>query len=303
MALGLSFGGGTASAAVNQVATVAPGVYFHEGDVGRKGHCNTGWIVFEDFILVVDANFPSGAEEVLPKIRAISPKPVRFVFDTHHHGDHAYGNEFWRRQGAVAVAHAGVLAEMKRFETGYYGNTPGRWEDVAKGRKDVAASRLHPPVLTFERELLLEDGMHQVELRHLGTAHTRGDGFVWLPKQRILFTGDACVNGPYNSMGDADTTAWVRTLEAARALQPKVICPGHGPMGGPEILEHQLEFITSLRSEVRKLIADGLSAQEIKAAAKLIKETLRRRDPLALYIGPFFESQVEKVHADLTRSP
>ena len=71
---------------VNKAQEVAPGVWFHEGDGARKGHCNNGWIVFNDYILVVDGNFPSGAIEVLPKIKATSPNPIRFTFDTHHHG-------------------------------------------------------------------------------------------------------------------------------------------------------------------------------------------------------------------------
>ncbi|MFM7101072.1 MAG: MBL fold metallo-hydrolase, partial [Verrucomicrobiota bacterium] len=82
-------------AEVGKPQEVAPGVWFHEGDIGRRGHCNNGWIVFRDYVLVIDANFPSGAQDVIPKIRAVTDKPIRFVFDTHHHGDHAYGNQVW----------------------------------------------------------------------------------------------------------------------------------------------------------------------------------------------------------------
>jgi glyoxylase-like metal-dependent hydrolase (beta-lactamase superfamily II) len=89
------------AAEVNKAQEVAPGVWFHEGDGARKGHCNNGWIVFNDYILVVDGNFPSGAIEVLPKIKATSPNPIRFTFDTHHHGDHAYGNQVWFENGAT----------------------------------------------------------------------------------------------------------------------------------------------------------------------------------------------------------
>ncbi len=57
----------------------------------HQGHCNNGWVIFKDYVLVIDANFPSGAQNIFPKIRAITPKPIRFAFDTHHHGDHATG--------------------------------------------------------------------------------------------------------------------------------------------------------------------------------------------------------------------
>jgi len=279
-------------AEVNKVEQVAPGVHFHEGDIGRKGHCNNGWIVFDDYVLVIDGNFPSGAQEIIPKIKSATDKPIRFAFDTHHHGDHAYGNQIWLENGATPVAHAGVLAEMKKYE-------PGRWEDTAKIRKDVAATKLKPPTLLFNKDLIFDDGTHRVELLHFGVAHTHGDGFAWLPKERILFTGDACVNGPYNFMGDGDSGEWVKTLEAARKLQPKVICPGHGPMGGPEILDNQIAFFVALRGEVKKLMDAGMKPEEIKASAVLIKETLRKQDNIALYIGQSFAAQVEKIYVEM----
>jgi len=292
-----------AAAEVNQAEAIAPGVYFHEGDIGRKGHCNNGWIVFDDYVLVVDGNFPSGAQEVLPKIKGTSGKPIRFTFDTHHHGDHAYGNQTWLENGATPVAHLGVLEEMKKFETGHFGSQPGRWEDTAKGRPDVAASKLKPPTLLFRKEMIFDDGKRRVELHHFGVAHTRGDGFAWLPNERILFTGDACVNGPYNYMGDGDSGEWVKTLEAARQLQPRMICPGHGPRGGAEVLDNQIMFLTELRKEVKKLVDAGMKPAEVKAAVVGIKETLRKRESIAIYIGPFFEAQVEKICVEMGGQP
>src|SRR5438094_699935 len=176
---------------VNKVDPVATDVYFHEGDLEGRGHCNNGWVVFEDYVLVIDANFPSGALEVIPKIKGMTPKPVRFAVDTHHHGDHAYGNQVWVENGATPVAHTGVIEEMKLYE-------PGRWEGAAKSRADLKASRLKAPSVLFPRELFFDDGKHRVELMHLGVAHTHGDAFAWLAAERVLFTGDACVNGPYN---------------------------------------------------------------------------------------------------------
>jgi len=76
---------------------VASDVYFHEGDISDTADavCNNGWILFEDYVLVVDANFPAGAKLMISKIRALTDKPIRFAFDTHHHGDHAYGNQIF----------------------------------------------------------------------------------------------------------------------------------------------------------------------------------------------------------------
>jgi glyoxylase-like metal-dependent hydrolase (beta-lactamase superfamily II) len=295
----LPFAGASAFAEVNRAEQIAPGVYFHEGDIGRKGHCNNGWVVFEDYVLVIDGNFPSGAQEIIPKIKAATDKPIRFAFDTHHHGDHAYGNQIWLETGATPVAHAGVLEEMKKYETGHFGGKPGRWEDTAKNRSDVAASKLKPPTLLFTKDMIFDDGKQRVELLHFGVAHTHGDGFAWLPREKILFTGDACVNGPFNFMGDGNTAEWVKTLEAAKRLGPKTICPGHGYMGGPEVLDDQISFLTELRKEVKKLVDAGAKLEEARAAAAVIKETLRKNERIARYIGTSFDSQVEKIFREM----
>lgn len=293
----------SARAEVNKVEQIAPAVYFHEGDLKNHGHCNNGWIVFEDYVLVIDGNFPSGAKEIIPKIRAVTDKPIRFAFDTHHHGDHAYGNQIWVENGAVPVAHEGVVEEMKKYETGFYGDKPGRWEDAAKGRPDVAATKLKPPTLLFRKDMIFDDGKHRVELVHLGVAHTRGDGFAWLPKEKILFTGDACVNGPYNYAADGDTGQWVRTLEAARQLGATVICPGHGPIGTGQVLDEQQSYFVALRAEVKKLVDAGKKGQEIKMAVDDIKATIQKNQGIARYVGDFFPAQVEKVYTEMGGKP
>src|ERR1035437_8189960 len=96
---------------VGKVDLVAPDIYFHEGQVTANANavCNNGWILFEDYVLVIDANFPAGAKEVIGKIRSLTDKPIRFALDTHHHGDHAYGNQVFVENGAVPVAHTGVI--------------------------------------------------------------------------------------------------------------------------------------------------------------------------------------------------
>ena len=293
-----------ALAAVNEATKIAADVYFHEGDIGRKGHCNNGWIVFADYVLVIDGNFPSGALEVIPKIKASSgDKPIRFAFDTHHHGDHAYGNQVWHEHGAIPVAHEAVVSEMKKYETGHFGGKPGRWEDAAKGRKDVAASKLKPPTVLFRKELFFDDGQHRVELLHFGTAHTHGDAFAWLPKEKILFTGDACVNGPYNYVGDGDTGEWIKTLEAVRKLGPKMICPGHGPAGDASVLDDQIFYFTELRREVEKLVKAKKTPEEVKAAVPAVKAALLKHERIARYIGMFIDAQVEKVYVEMGGKP
>lgn len=280
---------------VSTVKELAPGVYFHEGDLASKGHCNTGWVIFDDYVLVLDANFPSGAQEVIPKIKAQTSKPIRFAFDTHHHGDHAYGNQVWADQGATPVAHEGVVEEMKKYE-------PGRWESAAREREDVRNSKLKPPSLLYRDLMIFDDGKHRVELRFLGVAHTHGDGFAWLPKEQILFTGDACVNGPYNFMGDGESAKWIETLGKAQQLGARTVAPGHGPLGGSNVLEAQKQFFIGLRAEVEKRKAK--SPEEVHKEVDAIRQALLPRHAKYIDASPKalipFEAQVAQVYKEMT---
>jgi glyoxylase-like metal-dependent hydrolase (beta-lactamase superfamily II) len=294
---------GAAKAAdeVNQAVPIAKDVYFHQGDIEHQGHCNNGWIIFKDYVLVIDANFPSGAQTILPKIRALTSKPIRFAFDTHHHGDHAYGNQVWVDNGATPVAHTGVIEEMKRYETGYYGNTPGRWEEAAKTRPDVAASRLSPPSVLFPRELFFDDGEHRVELIHLGVAHTHGDAMAWLPKEKILFSGDACVNGPYNFVGDGNVEKWIATLDNARKLGAQTLCPGHGPRGDENVLGDQQLFFQVLSQSVSKRVKEKQTSRQLFESVARIREEIMAQPRIARYASKdSLSAQVEKVYNEMT---
>lgn len=292
----------TAPGQINTVQTLAPGVYFHEGDP-RRGHSNNGWVECEDFVFVIDANFPSGAEIVMPKIKETSAKPVRFVFDTHHHGDHAYGNKLWADAGATIVANTGVLTEMKSAETGYFGDAPGHWEATAKNRPDVAASALKPPVLLFPQELVVDDGKRRIELHYFGVAHTRGDGFAWLPHEKILFTGDACVNGPHNYLADANVGDWIKTLEAVKQLGAQIVCPGHGPRGGPEIIADQQAYFIALMAQIRALVDAHKTPAEVKAALPAIASEMKLHANIARYVPNSLNQHAERVYLELGGQP
>ena len=292
-----------AASQINTVKELAPGVYFHEGDLrGDKGHCNNGWVIFDDYVLVLDANFPSGAQEIIPKIKAQTSKPIRFAFDTHHHGDHAYANQVWIDNGAVPVAHENVVSEMRKYETGLFGGKPGRWEGEAKQREDLRTTRLKAPSLLYRDLMIFDDGRHRVELRYFGVGHTHGDGFAWLPNEGILFTGDAAVNGPYNYMGDGDSAAWIETLARVQTLGAKIVAPGHGPTGDAGVLEAQRQYFVALRAEVEQ--RKGLPPDRVRAEVPIMRDALLKEH--ATYIDARatsitgFESQVAQVYRELT---
>lgn len=282
-----------APAQINTVQTVAPGVYFHEGDP-RRGHSNNGWVVFDDFVLVIDANYPSGARIVMPQVATTTDKPVRFVFNTHHHGDHAYGNEAWAEAGATLVASTGMLDEMKKVETGFFGGEPGRWEASAAKRPDVAGTKLKPPLMLFPKDLFLDDGQRRVELRWFGPGHTKGDAYAWLPKEKILFTGDACVNGASNNVNDGDLAEWIKTLELVKQLGAVKVCPGHGPMGGPEIIADQQAYFIALRREVKTRFDAHRTPAEVMATIPEISAALKQNGRIARYVPASLVAHVQK---------
>jgi cyclase len=292
----------SAAAQINTVQTVAPGVYFHQGDP-KRGHSNNGWVVFDDYVMLIDANYPSGADVVVPKIKDTTDKPVRIVFDTHHHADHAYGNQVWINAGAVPVAYVGAIEEMKKVETGYYGGPPGRWEEAAKKRPDVAGSKLKPPSVLFPKEMFIDDGHERVELRWYGVAHTHGDAVAWMPKEKILFTGDVCVNGPHNNVNDGDVAQWIQTLERLKALGAVTVCPGHGPMGGPEIIADQQAYFVALQQQVRALIDAHKTPADVKAALPALAATLKQNSQIARYVPANLTAHVQKVYTELGGTP
>lgn len=239
------------------------GVWFLEG-VASKGDCNNAVIEMHDYLIVADAGYPQRAHDVMRILPQLSPKPVRWVFDTHAHRDHAYGNVVWTQAGATTLAYSGVVEDMNRWE-------PVRWQATMKVRPDVRATGerdVQRPKRTFSgpRFTLRDPGPHGrvVEFLHFGWGHTPGDGFVWLPKERVLCSGDTAVNGPRNKLLDAWIANWARVLDKTLALHPKYVLPGHGGMGGPNILVGQRDFLLGLSSAVRAQAALGLKPEAMR---------------------------------------
>src|SRR6266496_3278327 len=143
----------------NEVREIAPGVFFRYSQISATdksvvfGGSNNIWIVFEDYVLVFDANFPKEAGDVIDALKKTTDKPIRYVLDSHHHGDHAYGNAVFAKAGATVVAQT-RCAQLLRI------NGPKEFADAGKGkggRKDVADSLLKVPDLIFDDKLVFDD--------------------------------------------------------------------------------------------------------------------------------------------------
>jgi cyclase len=298
--LAVSFFVTSGSAQPNTTKKIAQGVWFREGDLKHLGHCNNVIIEMANYLIVVAANFPSGARLAMEDARKLSPKPVKYVFITHHHGDHDYGSAVWTANGATTFAYKGVAEEMKRYE-------PARWLAAAKTRPDVA--ELHrqapePPKQTFDKSpFVLKDSTREVQFLFLGWAHTRGDGFAWLPKERVLCTGDAGANGPYNYTADGNIGNWPQVMSAALKLSPAHVLPGHGPAGGPEVLEGQGRFMRDLREAVQQQVKKGtkLEALVTMKEGKPVSTTIVLPADVRNWVGDSLPAQVVDAYNEVTQ--
>jgi cyclase len=246
----------------DDVVELAPGVFFRYSSISATdksvpfGGSNNIWIVFKDFVVVIDANFPKEALDVIAAIKKTTDKPIKFVLDTHHHGDHAYGNWAWSKEGAKIVAHKACERLLKT-------NGQMAWEIAAKDRKDLRDSKLKEPDISFEDKHVIDDGAQRVEFIHFGHCHTPGDVVAYLPKHKILCTGDACVNGSFNFMGHCNSASWALNLAKMDKLDVDLICPGHGKVAGKELLMKQKRYFDDLRSEIKKGVDDKKSLEDL----------------------------------------
>jgi phosphoglycerate dehydrogenase-like enzyme/glyoxylase-like metal-dependent hydrolase (beta-lactamase superfamily II) len=249
----------------NDVNEIAPGVFFRYSSISAAdpkvpfGGSNNIWVVFQDYVVVIDANFPKEAGDVIADIRKTTNKPIRYVFDTHHHGDHAYGNAVFVKEGASVIAQANC-ARLLRVDGPKEFAAAGRG---AGGRKDIRESSLKAPDVIFDEKFVLDDGTQRVEFLFFGHAHTAGCASAYLPMHKLLCTGDACVNGAFNFMGHSDSASWIRALERMQQLDVRLICPGHGPLAGKDLLEKQKRYFVELRQQVQKGIDSYLGVADI----------------------------------------
>lgn len=258
--------------APNRVRELAPGVFFWQGDRETQRQTNIGWAVFRDYVVVIDANFPWGARDVLPEIRKTTNRPLRFVFNTHYHADHSYGNVVFAQAGATIVCTEACAGESLRKGL----------KDTQNQAKERASEPIVPASLRFETELAFDDGTQRLELIRMGPAHSAGDAVAWLPKQRILFVGDLAVNWELgNNVGDvdADHANWINALARLETWQPTTIIPGHGIPGTAATLSGQRAYFAEMLSAVTNAIATGKSADQLARDLDLSRHRPFAADP------------------------
>ena len=226
----------------------------------REDHwANTGIVIGDDAVLVVDAGLtPRMARDLVDTAKRLTPKPIRYLVDTHHHGDHSFGNIGFA-PFAASIGHANTRKALERDPKMAEG-WAARYPEMAE---DLAEVVITPPVITYDQRLTISLGNHTVELRHFGPAHTDNDSVVAVPDAQVAFMGDLVCNGYNAVMSDGDSAGWERALSAVEESWPvQRIVPGHGATAGADALATQRAYLQALRAKLRELRASGVPAEQ-----------------------------------------
>jgi cyclase len=242
------------------VAEVADGVHAYVQPEGGWCLNNAGIIADGGHSALVDtAATEARARQLREAALRISPRPPRAVVNTHFHGDHTFGNFVFPEALTIGHEQTRTLVEAAGL------HLTGLWPDVCWGDIEIT-----PPELTFRDRTTLHVGGIRAELIHIGpAAHTTNDTVVWLPEQGVLFTGDLVMNGatPFCVMGSVAGS--LRALDRLRALRATVVVPGHGPVGGPELLDANESYLRWIQQLAKEGVAAGLSPLDLAREADL----------------------------------
>ena len=225
--------------------------------VGRGG--NVGLFVGDDGAFLIDDQYAPLTEKILAAVAAVTDEPVRWVLNTHWHGDHTGGNENLGKAGAMIVAHENVYRRMN----------PAEFADLT-GRSSQAP-RAALPVVSFDHSIRFHWNGRHVEVAHVPAAHTDGDALVHFPRANVFHMGDTFFNGRYpfvdvDSGGDVDGVIAAANFVLERADAATRIIPGHGPLASAADLRVYRDMLETVRLRVAGLVAEGRTEDEIVGA-------------------------------------
>ena len=272
-------------------------------------HGNTGVVVGDDGVLVVDATYtPSRARADIALIRAVTRLPVRYLVNTHWHGDHTHGNAAYRQAfpnvvvlGATAnrdfialnqaryphnatapeSRQRKALAQLVALQASGKDSTGRVLTAVERARLDtvirehqtelqeLAAVVVAPPTLGFEGTLTLFLGSRRVELRDEGRANSPHDVTVYLPTERVLYTGDVVVH-PIPYAWQSHPVPWLDVLRRLESVPVAALVPGHGPVMHDQAYTRQVrELLEATTTRVAAAIRQGMSADDVQRTVRL----------------------------------
>jgi glyoxylase-like metal-dependent hydrolase (beta-lactamase superfamily II) len=248
---------------------VAEGVYAHIGDTGARTveneglNANIGLVVTAAGALLIDsgATFQS-ARQIHAAVKAVTPQPVKWVFNSGGQDHRWLGNGYFAAHGAEIIAHANAKTDMNN-----------RGNDHLQGLKATLGAKADGTVPTLPTRWLagnderLEIGGVVLEFKHRGGAHTPGDTMVWLPGKNVLFTGDVVyVDRMLGVLPVSNTKRWLDSFAVIEQLNPQVMVPGHGSVTNVATAKADSQaLLMALRAHMKKAVDDGT---DVSAAVK-----------------------------------
>ena len=256
-----------------EMRQLAPNVYVYQQQGGtgllNAGISNAGLFVGEDWAVAFDAlGFPLQTKAFIAASRqAAAGKPIAQLINSHHHGDHVAGNQFFLP--AQILSHPYCQQEVIKAVAA----TPKSWpkqEGLADGTE---VRKLTPPSVTFEDHLIYNLGGNVVEFRFAGPAHTWGDLMAYLPQHKILFAADLAFFNLVPYAHNGYVSKWMESVDKILKMDVDVIVPGHGPVGGKKELAEMNEYFRVLKTEAQKRYDAGMSAGRAAADINMGKFT------------------------------
>jgi glyoxylase-like metal-dependent hydrolase (beta-lactamase superfamily II) len=307
------------------IKPVADGVYAAIAKPAYKVNCNAAIIILSDSVLVVDTHSkPSAARALIEQIKKLTPKPVKYVVNTHFHWDHYQGNEAYPSSwpaGVEIISSEATRQNIQRIGIPRIKNEIITMpQEIANLKKDLEKAtgaeqkktieenirqaeayfaelklmQVTLPTMTFDRSLILHRGSRTVEILWLGRAHTDGDVFVFLPNEKFIATGDA-LHGWTPFMGDSYPYEWIQTLDAAEKLDFNSVLGGHGDvMHGKLRFELWKQYFQDLMDRTAAAYAEGSSLEQTQ---KSVADFLTRK-----YADRFDPNFPKSVTANVTKA-
>jgi len=245
-----------------RVEEVSEGVHAYIQPDGTWWINNTGFLVGAKGVISVDAcSTERRTRAYLAAIADVTNQPIRTLVNTHHHGDHTFGNFLF--PGATIVGHEATRSSVMQWGMPF--DAPV-WTPVEWGAIELA-----PPFLTYQDGVTVWVDELRCEVTHVGTAaHTTNDSIVWLPERKVLFSGDVLFKGGTPFLVQGSLAGAIKVLEeVVKPLGAETIVPGHGPVCGPEVIDEVLSYLYFVRQTALDGKAAGHTPLEAARAADL----------------------------------